>query len=284
MRNPNYLIFALLILFISSCSRNGKGKGEAPVARVSEIYLYPSDMEGIFDPKLSEKDSIDIRKKYIEKWIKKQLLLQKAELNLNFEQKDVSKELDDYRTALLIYKYEEMLLRQQMDTVVDSKEIESYYNKNTNNFILNQPAMKGVYIKLPSKSPYQEKLARWIRSDNPDDLKELDSYCFQYARKYDYFNDQWIYFEPLRKLLPIHTNDIEGFLRNNKYVELHDSAFNYYLNIKEYKVSGNTAPLNLVKEDISRILLNKRKMQLLQNLENDIYNNAYNRDKIEIYK
>lgn len=284
MRKIYYLIFILIVLVISSCTRSGKGTGEKPIARVSDVYLYLSDMEGIFDPKLNVKDSIDIRNKFIEKWIKKQLLLQKAELNLNFEQKDVSKQLDDYRTALLIYKYEEMLLRQQMDTIIDSKEIESYYNKNTNNFILNQPAMKGVYIKLHSNSPNQDKLVHWIHSDNPEDLKQLDSYCFQYARKYDYFNDQWIYFEVLRKQLPMHTSDIEGFLKNNKYVELHDSAFNYYLNVKEYKVSGNTAPLNLVKEDISRILLNKRKMQLLQNLENDIYNNAYNRDKIEIYK
>ena len=284
MRNCFYIILVFLVLFTSSCSRNGKGNRETPIARVTNVYLYPSDMEGIFDPKLNEKDSIDIRKKFIEKWIKKQLLLQKAELNLNFEQKDVSKQLDDYRTALLIYKYEEMLLRQQMDTVVDSKEIEDYYNKNSNNFVLNQPAMKGVYIKLHSNSPYQEKLEHWIRSDNPEDQKQLDSYCFQYARKYDYFNDQWIYFEALRKQLPLHVTDIDGFLRNNKYVALHDSAFNYYLNIKEFKVSGNTAPINLVKEDISRILLNKRKMQLLQNLENDIYNNAYNRDKIEIYK
>jgi hypothetical protein len=284
MRKSNYIIFILLALFVFACSRAGKGKGEAPIARVSSVYLYPSDMEGIFDPKLNAKDSIDIRSKFIEKWIKKQLLLQKAELNLNSEQKDVSKLLDDYRTALLIYKYEEMLLRQQMDTVVSDKEIESYFTQNSSNFILNQPAMKGVYIKLHSNSPYQEKLEHWIRSENPEDIKQLDSYCFQYARKYDYFNDQWIYFEVLRKHLPMHTSDIEGFLRNNKYIALHDSAFNYYLNIKEFKVSGNTAPLNLVKEDISRILLNKRKMQLLQNLENDTYNNAYNRDKIEIYK
>jgi len=284
MRKFYYLLFILIVLVFSSCTRSGKGKGERPVARVSDVYLYSSDMDGIFDPKLNAKDSIDIRNKFIEKWVKKQLLLQKAELNLNFEQKDVSKQLEDYRTALLIYKYEEMLLRQQMDTIIDSKEIENYFNKNTSNFILNQPAMKGVYIKLHSNSPNQDKLTHWIHSDNPEDLKQLDSYCFQYARKYDYFNDQWIYFEVLRKQLPMHTNDIEGFLKNNKYVELHDSAFNYYLNIKEFKVSGNTAPLNLVKDDISRILLNKRKMQLLQNLENDIYNNAYNRDKIEIYK
>ena len=284
MKKVKYLLFAILCLQILACARSGKSKGETPIARVSDVYLYNSELEGIIDPKLAPKDSMDFRKKFIEKWIKKQLLLQKAELNLNFEQKDVSKQLDDYRTALLIFKYEEMLLRQQMDTVVMQKEIESYYNQNMNNFVLNQPAMKGVYIKLHSNSPYQEKLARWIKSDNPEDVKQLDSYCFQYAKKYDYFNDQWIYFDILKKQLPLHTSDIEGFLRTNKYVELHDSIFNYYLNIKEFKVSGNTAPINLVKEDISRILLNKRKMQLLQNLENDIYSNAFNRDKIEIYK
>jgi hypothetical protein len=283
MRKSILLLVALLTVFVIACHRPGKSKGEDAVARVSDVYLYPSDMEGIFDPKLSQKDSMDIRKKFIEKWIKKQLLLQKAELNLNYEQKDVSKQLDDYRTALLIYKYEEMYLHQQMDTIISNKEVENYFNQNTSNFILNQPAIKGVYIKLHSNSPYQEKLAHWIRSENPEDAKQLDSYCLQYAKKYDYFEDQWIYFDILKKQLPLHTADIDGFLRNNKYVELRDSDYTYYLNIKEFKVSGNTAPLNLVKEDISRILLNKRKMQLLQNLENDIYNNAFNRDKIEIY-
>ena len=284
MGKSKYLLLILLSLSSIGCHRSGKTKSETAVARVSDVYLYPSEMEGIFDPKLSPKDSVEIRNKFIEKWIKKQLLLQKAELNLNYEQKDVSKQLDDYRTALLIYKYEEIFLHQQMDTVVSDKEVENYFNQNTSNFVLNQPAMRGVYIKLHSNSPYQEKLARSIRSENPEDAKQLDSYCLQYAKKYDYFDDKWIYFDILKKQMPLHTIDIDGFLRNNKYVELHDSVYNYYLNIKEFRVSGNTAPLNLVKEDISRILLNKRKLQLLQNLENDIYNNAFNRDKIEIYK
>ena len=274
------IIFIALSLF--ACHGNKSSK-EKPVARVGETYLYPADLDGLFNGSLSQRDSMDIRKRFIEKWIKKQLLLQKAELNLSAEQKDVSKELDDYRTSLLIYKYEEMLLQQQMDTSMNSKEIESYYEQNSGNFILNQPAIRGEYIKLQKSSPYQDKVKRWYRSESETDIKDLENYCFQYARKFDYFNDEWIYFDPISKQLPLKTKDNEGFLRNNRYAEQQDSAYNYYLNIKEYRLSGSIAPMNLVREDIRRIILNKRKMQLLNNLENDIYNSAYNRDKFQIY-
>ena len=273
----------MFLAFSVFACQGKKSLNEVPVARVGDYYLYSSELAGLFTPGMSQKDSADLRKKYIEKWVKKQLVLQKAELNLNAEQKDVSKELEDYRASLLIYKYEEMLLQQQMDTVIGKNEIQDYYEKNTANFVLNQPAIRGTYIKLQSSSPYQDKVKRWYRSENESDIKDLENYCFQYARKYDYFNGNWTYFEPVSNHLPIKTKDIEGFLKNNRYFEAQDSAYNYYLDVKEYRLSGAVAPMNLVQDDIRRIILNQRKMKFLKNLENDIYSNAYNRDKFEIY-
>ncbi len=276
------IIICLLAVTLFSCHSKKNGD-ENPLARVGDVYLYPSDLQTLYAPGMSAKDSINIRKKYIEKWVKKQLLLQKAELNLTADQKDVSQELDDYRASLLIYKYEDMLLHQQMDTVVKDNEIQDYFEQHSANFVLNQPAFRGLYIKLQKSSPYQEKVKNWYRSDKEADMKDLENYCIQYARKYDYFNDEWIYFEPISKQLPTKPADMDAFLRNNRYVEEQDSTYNYYLNIKEYKLAGSVAPINLVQDDIRRIILNKRKMKLLEDLENDIYNNAYNKDKFDIY-
>jgi hypothetical protein len=276
-------LLMLMALFIIQCNSKKNSLAESPVARVGDQYLYPADMAGIFNTKLSSQDSLQIRQKFIEKWVKKQLLLQKAELNLNADQKDVRSQLDDYRASLLIYKYEEMLLKQQMDTSVSESEMEKFYNQNGNNFVLNQPALKGVFVKIPADSPNQDKLRRWYKSENPDDLHELESYCYQYAKKNDYFNDEWTYLESILKQLPLKTSNPEQYIRYSHYIEFQDSVYSYYLNVKEFRASGSVAPLSLVSEDIKSIILNKRKMEFLQHLENDIYSSAYNRDKFETY-
>ena len=75
-------------------------------------------------------------KDFIEKWVRNQLLLNKAEINLTDEEKNVEQQIENYRSSLLIYAYEQSYLRQNLDTVVTDKEIEDYYKENQSNFIL----------------------------------------------------------------------------------------------------------------------------------------------------
>ena len=121
--------------------------------------------------------------------IKKQLLLQKAELNLTEEQKDVHNQIEEYRSSLLIFKYEQSLILQKLDTVITQTEIEEYYNENPSNFILDINLIKALYIKLPRKAPNVEALRQLYSSEKEDDIQQLESYCYQYATKYDFFDD-----------------------------------------------------------------------------------------------
>jgi hypothetical protein len=54
--------------------------------------------------------------------------------------------------------------------------------------------------------------------------------------------------------------------------------------VNEYKLRGTTAPLEYVSEEIVRTLLNERKMKFIKELENNIYLEALNGKKFEIYK
>ena len=83
-----FLFFVILIIGYSGCQKFEKRPAQQPLARVGEKYLYTSDVQDIFPNNLPENDSILILNNFVDKWIKKQLLLQKAELNLSDEQKD----------------------------------------------------------------------------------------------------------------------------------------------------------------------------------------------------
>ena len=50
---------------------------------------------------------------FIEKWVRNQLLLNKAEINLTDEEKNVELQIENYRSSLLIYAYQQSYLRQK---------------------------------------------------------------------------------------------------------------------------------------------------------------------------
>jgi len=280
-----YFVFLISIqfLFTSGCDHFDKRPAQQPLARVGEKYLYPSDVKDIFPQKLLENDSLMILHNFIDKWIKKQLLLQKAELNLTDEQKNVSKQLDEYRSSLLIFKYEQSLIKQKLDTIIWPDEIEQYYLENSSNFLLDNTIVKALFIKLPVDAPNQNRLRQLYRSDKEADIQQLESYCYQYANKYDYFDDQWIPFTRIQIELPEEISNPERYLRYNRYIEQQDSSFKYYVDIRDYRAESEVAPLDYIENNIKSIILNKRKIQFINEMENDIYNDAMKRGDFLIY-
>jgi hypothetical protein len=87
----------------------------------------------------------------------------------------------------------------------------------------------------------------------------------------------------LLKEIPIQTYNKELFLQNNRFVEVTDSTNSYFLNIKGFKIRNSLSPLSFEKENIKNIILNKRKLQLITKMKEDIYSDAANNKKIEIF-
>ena len=83
---------------------------------------------------------------YIRNWVTQKLLLHKAIENLSGEEIDIQKQVDEYRTTLLIHHYKQKLIAQRLVGDIDDKEIEAYYHKNENNFILATPIVKAVFL------------------------------------------------------------------------------------------------------------------------------------------
>ena len=66
-------------------------------------------------------------------------------------------------------------------------------------------------------------------------------------------------------------------------MEVSDSLNHYFVNIKGFKIRNSLSPLGFEKENIKNIILNKRKLQLINKMIEDVYNDAANANKIEIY-
>ena len=229
----NLILFSFL--FVMSCSSSYENKDKKAVARVYNTYLYEEDLEKIIPDGISEDDSLSRVKTYIDFWVKRQAIMQTAEINLIEEQKDVTEELEDYRMKLLIYRYKQKFIEQNLDTVVTNSQIEQFYEANQSEFLVGQAAIKTLYIKILKTSTNLSMVKRLYRSSRERDIKQLSDYCEQNATQYNDFNNEWIYFKDLLINVPIRIDNQEKFLKTNNYIEVQDSVYYYFAHIKNYR-------------------------------------------------
>lgn len=282
-----FLAWPLLVLIIagfSACKSSGdEHEHGKTLARVFDSRLYEDDIADIVPTGVKGNDSVLLVTNYINNWIRQELLLHKAELNLDDEQKNVEQQLEDYRNSLVIYLYEKEFVRQRLDTIVDDDEIEEYYEENKGNFELRDNIVKVLYVKLDNKTKKTDKLKKWLMSTDTDDRKKLEDYCIHNAEKYFFDDDNWILFDEMMKEVPIKTYNKELFLKNNRYIEVKDSLYTYMVNIKDFQVKETTSPLSFERENIKNIIINTRKLELVKEMEEDIYHEAINKNYFEIY-
>ncbi|MEN8155939.1 MAG: hypothetical protein ABFS10_03245 [Bacteroidota bacterium] len=278
------LLIFLWILAGYGCTLINGNNHELPVARVFEHYLYPSDLKDAIPEGTSGKDSLILAKRYVDTWVKEQLMLNRAEEALTGEQKDFERRIAEYHRSLLIYTYRQKLLQQKLDTVVNEDEIRAYYDENINNFLLGQDVIKGTYIKVPLNAPRIKKLRTWSYTNQADDLDQMEKYCISYADKYSDFNDTWIFFSTIGPQFPMKISNPSRYLKYNRNIETTDANYRYLLHISDHLPEGEPAPLEMVTGDITGILLNKRKIQFFQNLDQQVYNDGVSRNQFEIYQ
>ncbi|MBN2485949.1 MAG: peptidyl-prolyl cis-trans isomerase [Bacteroidales bacterium] len=278
--------FCLLIAicaFAIACTKKAEKKADTPIANVFDRYLYMSDLKGIVPPGLAAADSTILVKDYIDKWIRKQLLLVKAEENLTVEEKNVTKQIEEYRSSLLVFKYEQNFIQQKLDTNVSFDEIETYYNQNSPNFVLNTNLVKATLIKVPKTAPDISNIRKWYKSVKEDDIKQVEIYCYKYADIYDYFNEDWVEFSYILNQLPPISTSPQNILKYQNSLEVDDSTSLYFVRLYDYKLEGTLAPLEYVSSNIKSIIVNKRKIQMINQLEADIYNEALNLGSFKTY-
>jgi hypothetical protein len=278
------LIYGILLLLLWNCKgMNTPPENNVAVAKVYDKYLYLKDIKHIFPQNVTKQDSIELANAYVSTWIKTQLILRQAELNLTPDQLDIQEQLESYRSSLLIYKYEEQMVKQKIDTLIAEEELKNYYDKNMSNFILEENLVKTLYLKIPKTAPDINNVKIWYKSNDKENIKKLESYCYNYATKYDYFEDQWINFSMLKRELPQNIDNETEYLKTNNFIEQEDDGFYYLVYIKDRNLAGSLAPYNFVKAKIKDIILNKRKVKFLFDLENNIYNDAQDHNNFEIY-
>ena len=278
MNIKQLFFFSAVILLLSSCFSNNEGR---IIASVNEKDLMLEEV--LEEMPIQIEDSSFFVERYMNDWIRKQLMIYHAEINLSSAIQNYEKQIKEYRASLLIYAYQQELINQNFDTSISLKQVTDYYNQYKDEFKLSKNIFKGRFIVVDRSAPKLINLNKWYKSNKESSLEDLNDYCQQFAKEYYLEDDRWQYFSIFNQKLPEYIIEESYFLENTKGVVFEDDNLRYYVFIKDYLINGSISPLEMEQEKIKNVLLNKNKIEYLKQLEDELYQNGLALKKIKIY-
>lgn len=258
---------------------------EDVVARVGKHFLYKSDIENIVGPGTPTTDSILLVKSFIDKWATQRLLMDKAKINLSQEKLDAYDELvANYRTDLYTKGYVDIIATQSLNKQISDRELEYFYTQNQDNFRLNEELIQLRYIHVGSDNQNINTIKQQLYRYNEKDRQDLQDRAIQF--KTLSLNDSvWVQAQTVKNFIPAVTEaNYDELLKKSNRLELQDSLGVYLIFINDVLLRNEIAPLSYVRPTIEQIILNRRKMDIIRNLEKDILQDAIRNNNYEVYE
>ncbi len=283
-----FRIFCLLIIVAVAGCQTGQGDRaqakEKPVAQVGDKILYRSEVAGLIPKGASATDSTTLVNRYVDSWVRKQLLLDQATREVEADEPAIEQKVQEYRNALLMYEFEKQYVKQHLDSNLTDQEMQTYYGQNLANFTLKQNIVQGRMVVLPKDAPKLDRARTLFRSGKTQDAQELNSYCYRFARSYLLDDSAWVNLETFLNNTPFREATSKAqFLQRNYFIETSDEGHIYWLLILDVRPANQTAPFSFVKDQIKGVILNKRRLALMQSLEKKTYEEARNKNKFKVY-
>ena len=275
----------LFLLSVTSCTFFFKETDDRiKIARVNDSYLFYDDIKGLVSEETSKEDSILLVQNYINRWATQQLFMDGAMLNLNeSQQESFNKLVNQYKNDLYTKAYVEALVKRNIDTTVTDFEAKTYYEENREAFRLNEELLQFRYIHIDENMIDFNNIEKKFKRFNEVDKRNLDSISIQF-KSYSLNDSIWIKAAQVIDKIPVITSENKNqLLKKSNFIQLKDSLGVYLMQINDVLMRTEIAPLEYVKPTIDQIVINKRKLELIKDLEKDITKDAIKNNQFEIY-
>jgi hypothetical protein len=250
------------------------------IAIVNTDKLFKEDLKDFLPRNISREDSLILVKSFIQDWAVKKLLLDAAANNNSQESlKSINNLVQDYKESLLINNFKEALIKQQLDTIISDDEVEAYYLINNENFKLNEVLVKSKYLYFDASVINKKEIVKFFKSEEIEDAEELERQQLSF-KMYQLNDSIWTELDKILLKLPFSK---ENLLKKSKFIQKQDSLGLYLVAIKDVLRRNDIAPLSYIKPTIKEMILHKRKIELIRNIEKIIVRDATKNNNFKIY-
>jgi hypothetical protein len=280
------ILFVCILNFNTACRQNfaDNTSSNKLLATVYNKSLYSNELEGMFPDNATIQDSQQIINAYVDHWLRDNILMAEAERNVP-KDLDIEDLLKKYRESLILNSYEEQLTKNSLDTIITDAELNTFYEKNKEQYQLETPIVRCYFVKTPKMSPSQsDSLQKWWNNPkSSDNLVKMERYAKNYAKLYILNDSVWHRADDIVKMLPKGTL-MAGNLSSGKELTMKADDFQYFFKAFGVMNQKEIAPLSYIKEQASKFILHQRKIQLIDKKKQEMYDLEMQKNNIKIYK
>lgn len=266
---PSALLCALCL---ASCSDHVEQTPQAQdeLMTVGDSVLTRAAVEAQIPHGLSPADSAAMFDAIVETWLERSMLVNMAGGNIPDLDK-IDRMVEQYRLQLLANEYRNAMARDHVSGV-SPDSIKAYYDAHPEKFLLESPAVKGIYLKVPGNSAQIDKVRKLMSTGTPDAIDELETEGLKGALEYDYFGDSWVDWQVIADRIPYRFGDADSFVASHKFFETDSDGIVYMLRLIEYTPSGELMPLDLASAQIQEEIMDKYRADYDRSLLQNLYN------------
>jgi len=283
MRISRLLIPVLLLAVITSCAHKTPDLERVALLEVEGKFLYLDQVQQVIPPNTTPKDSTEITKSFIKKWVTDVLMYENAKRNITNES-EIDLLVEDYRKSLIIHQYQQKIIEERLPKEPSEAEMQAFYKKYSDQLELKENIIQGLLLIVPNKAQKLGSVRSWVQSGSSKSLESIEKYSIRNAISYDYFGDKWLPFAEILKKMPIQVQDPTNYVASHRFVETSDSTQHYFLRIAAYRNIGQVEPYEMAKDKIANILLNKHKSEFILKFEKELYDDAVQDEDVSFFK
>ena len=272
------LLFVIALVFLFGCSNDKKPeeKEENLAASVYSNSLYYSDIIIDFPDGVSDSERSNLINSYVEHWVRKEILAKDAAKAVKDFGK-INRLTEDYKNSLIIQDFKESYIHDNLDSTITKQQLNDFYVANKNHFVLDHSVVNLIYAKFKDD---KYNLDKFYENWKKKKFKSVSNYCERNSDEYLFKKDKWYDLEEVKKELP-------SFLKKNKdfyELQINKKGYEYFLKVFDTKHKNENIPLNIVKKRVEKLILQKRKSEILDNYIEELYKKEIASGKIKVYQ
>lgn len=270
------ILLLFLIIGVLSCDQKTPVENTNPmVASVGNRILLSSDLRRVIHPSTNRSDSIAMAAAYIDQWVREQLMTREASRFFSSDA-EIEQLVEDYRGKLLKFNLEEQIIAARYDTLITDVQLLSFYGEMKEQFFLDQDIYRCIFARFEKA---KAGLSDFRKDWNEDNMSAVHNFTTAFSEEYRLDTTIWYTWGAIAEWTDIWTkSQIDGSRKLRK----RDAEYEYFLKIVEKVDKGALSPLEYIKPRLTRMLLHKRKQQILEDYKQELYEKALENNIIKL--
>lgn len=272
---------AFVAMLILGCSGNVQDRQTDIVARVGPYELKKERVAQPYVHGNSPTDSAHMSQQFVEHWAMDKAFELEAMEKLS-SRDELDQLIDAYRSSLLTHLFEKQIVEEELDSVITSDQLQSYYESNKSQYILTSSILRVHFIAIKKDRQEIDAMTKWWKEiEEPAYLDSLIDICHGSAEVFLLEDSAWYKQEQLEAVLPDQAlRRVGGSIQETSFST---DSMRYFLRILERIPDTEIAPLSFIEKQARKVILYRRRQTLIREKRQAIFDGALKANRIKLY-